>query len=112
MPKVRSVAVGRGLMAASALALVLGVGGVACKGSQSTKAERAALDAAIRDLSVDEVETLIAKNEVTVIDNNTQARWRKSHLPTAKWVDFSEVKASDLPADKDCKLVFYCANEH
>jgi rhodanese-related sulfurtransferase len=37
--------------------------------------------------------------------------WQKGHVPTATWVDFKDVKASDLPKDKDRMLVFYCANE-
>ena len=38
-------------------------------------------------------------------------RFKQSHLPSAKWVDFKDVKASDLPSDKEAKLVFYCASE-
>jgi rhodanese-related sulfurtransferase len=37
--------------------------------------------------------------------------WQKGHVPTAKWVDFKNVQASDLPKDKDRTLIFYCANE-
>ena len=112
MPKVHLLAVGKVVVGAGALTLALGMGTVACKGSGAPKSEQAALDAAIRDLTVDEVEALIARGELTVIDNNSEARWQKSHVPTAKWVDFKEVNASDLPADKERKLVFYCANEH
>jgi hypothetical protein len=38
--------------------------------------------------------------------------YAKGHVPTAKWVSFKDVKASDLPTDKTRKLVFYCANTH
>ena len=48
---------------------------------------------------------------VKVFDNNSLDRFKESHLPTAKWVDFKNVQASDLPKDKDRTLIFYCANE-
>jgi rhodanese-related sulfurtransferase len=62
-------------------------------------------------LTVDQVADLIAKKEVSVYDNNELDRYKQSHLPTAKWVDFKKVTAADLPQDKDRTLVFYCANE-
>ena len=62
-------------------------------------------------LTVDQVSDLIAKHDVKVFDNNPLDRFKQSHLPTAKWVDFKDVKASDLPGDKEAKLVFYCASE-
>jgi rhodanese-related sulfurtransferase len=74
-------------------------------------AARAEEKEAFRSLSVDEVANLIGKHEVTVFDNNTLDRYKQSHLPGAKWVSFKDVKASDLPTDKEAKLVFYCENE-
>lgn len=61
-------------------------------------------------LTVDQVSELIAKNDATVIDANSAGRYRESHLPGAKWLQFNKFEASDLPADKTRKLVFYCAN--
>ena len=63
-------------------------------------------------LTVDQVSDLIAKKEADIFDNNGHDRWQQSHLPTAKWVAFDEVKATDLPKDKERKLVFYCASTH
>jgi len=63
-------------------------------------------------LTVDQVESLIAKKEADIYDNNSKERWQQSHVPSAKWVAFDEVKSTDLPNDKDRKLVFYCANTH
>jgi hypothetical protein len=71
-----------------------------------------AKDEGFGSLTVDQVSDLLAKGEVTVFDNNGKDRWQKSHVPTAKWVDFKDVKKSDLPQDHSRKLVFYCANEH
>jgi rhodanese-related sulfurtransferase len=62
-------------------------------------------------LTVDQVSDLIGKQDVKVFDNNSVDRYKQSHLPTAKWVDFKDVKPSDLPGDKEAKLVFYCASE-
>ena len=62
-------------------------------------------------LSVDEVSNLISKHEVTIFDNNSRDRYKQSHLPGAKWVDFKNVTAADLPSDKEAKLVFYCESE-
>ncbi len=64
------------------------------------------------DLTIDQVSDLVAKHEADVYDNNSQDDWQKGHLPTAKWVQFNGVKASDLPQDHGRKLVFYCANTH
>ncbi len=63
-------------------------------------------------LTVDQVSDLIAKKDADVFDNNPQSDWAKGHVPTAKWVSFKDVKASDLPADHARKLIFYCANPH
>ena len=65
----------------------------------------------LSSLTVDQVAEHIAKGDVSVIDNNPKDMWQKGHLPTATWVDFKNVQASDLPKDKDRMLVFYCANE-
>jgi len=73
-------------------------------------AGRAAEDS-LQSLTVDQVADLIAKHDVAVFDNNGMDRYKQSHLPGAKWVSFKDVKASDLPADKEAKLVFYCENE-
>jgi rhodanese-related sulfurtransferase len=64
------------------------------------------------DLSIDQVADLIAKKDADIFDNNPKDMYAKGHVPTAKWVDFKAVKASDLPSDKSRKLVFYCANTH
>jgi|GEM_PF-2534795 len=72
---------------------------------------------AFGSLTIEQVEAKIAeakagKLTLALVDNNTKERFEKSHLPGARWVKFSEVAASDLPADKDATLVFYCSNDH
>jgi hypothetical protein len=64
------------------------------------------------ELSIDQVADLVAKHGADVYDNNSQDDWRKGHVPSARWVSFKDVKASDLPQDHARTLVFYCANPH
>ena len=52
------------------------------------------------------------KGKLAVFDNNQREVFDKGHIPGARWVDFKDIKTSDLPADKDTPLVFYCSNEH
>ncbi|MFL5311112.1 MAG: rhodanese-like domain-containing protein [Myxococcales bacterium] len=65
----------------------------------------------LASLTVDQVAEHVAKGDASIFDNNPKDMWQKGHVPTAKWVDFKNVQASDLPKDKDRMLVFYCANE-
>jgi hypothetical protein len=68
-------------------------------------------------LTVDELSAKMddakaGKIKLAIFDNNHRERFDKSHIATAKWVQFDKIQASDLPSDKDTELVFYCANEH
>ena len=65
----------------------------------------------LSSLTVDQVAEHVAKGDASIFDNNPKDMWQKGHVPTAKWVDFKDVQASDLPKDKDRTLIFYCANE-
>ncbi len=62
-------------------------------------------------LTIEEVDAMIAKKDGFIFDNNSKESFAKGHVPTAKWVEFDEVKTTDLPADKAAKLVFYCGGE-
>lgn len=63
-------------------------------------------------LTVDQVSDLVTKHAADIFDNNGKDDWQAGHVPTAKWVQFNGVKASDLPKDHGRELVFYCANSH
>jgi hypothetical protein len=68
-------------------------------------------------LTVDELAAKMAdakagKLKLAVFDNNGLDTWKEGHLPGATWVQYDEIKPTDLPADKDTSLVFYCYNEH
>ena len=62
--------------------------------------------------TVDEVASKLGQKSVYVFDNNPREVYEKGHVPGARWVDYKKIQASDLPADKNATLIFYCANEH
>lgn len=45
-----------------------------------------------------------------MFDVNAQARWAAAHVPGARHLDPLNFDSTDLPADKDTPLVFYCSN--
>ncbi len=45
-----------------------------------------------------------------VIDVNSHGSWTKAHVPGAKNLDPAEYSTSELPAEKNAFLVFYCSN--
>ena len=63
-------------------------------------------------MTLDEVERALAANEVKAIDCNGEATRKKMGvLPGAILVtEDDSYAASELPADKATKLVFYCAD--
>lgn len=63
------------------------------------------------ELTVDEVAARVGKPGVYLFDNNSREEWVKGHVPSATWVDYDSLTTSDLPAEKDATLIFYCHNE-
>jgi len=64
------------------------------------------------DISLDALKSAIAKNDVTIIDVNGSASYKKGHIPGA--IDFVADKgdlATKLPADKNALVVAYCGSE-
>ncbi len=99
------------VLAAAALVALPG-----CKKSGSSTDEHGAEAESFGRLTIDEVEAKLkeakeGKLAFLAVDNNAKSVYAKGHLPGAKWVDHENVRAEDLPADKDTSLVFYCANE-
>jgi hypothetical protein len=103
-----------------ALALAFAMGSAGCAKDRAVQGSGAAAEPekeAFGTLTIDEVEAHLrdakaGTRKVRVFDNNQHERFLKSHVAGATWVDFKHVTASDLPADKDTELVFYCSNEH
>ncbi|TMQ04347.1 MAG: rhodanese-like domain-containing protein [Deltaproteobacteria bacterium] len=67
----------------------------------------------LKPLTVDQVATRLAANDgkTFIYDNNPKESWVAGHVPGARWLDDEKVTASDLPADKNATLIFYCHNE-
>ena len=93
-------------------AVVAIAAGPACSKAESDQA--AARESKLKQISIDEVDQLVASGACTPVDANSE-KTRKRHgvVPGAVLLTDSEVyKLSELPADKTKPLVFYCANTH
>lgn len=64
----------------------------------------------LETISPKELLQLVRDKQVSVFDVNSQESWRKAHVPGAVHIDPLEFQSSDLPADKNSSLVFYCSN--
>ena len=104
------------------LAAVLALAAVGCtKSSDAQSAPEPAgsatpakpAEANLAKMTIDEVDqALTAKKAIAVDCNGDRTRKKMGVLPGAILVsDEESFAASELPADKTTKLVFYCANE-
>jgi hypothetical protein len=59
--------------------------------------------------SLDDVERMLGEPDVVVIDANTAETFRKHHLPGAVYWKSAPL-AQLLPAEKEKRVVFYCAS--
>jgi rhodanese-related sulfurtransferase len=60
-------------------------------------------------VSMDEVERMLGQPDVFVVDANPEDVFRKNRVPGARWWRSAPL-AKLLPAEKDRRLVFYCAS--
>lgn len=60
-------------------------------------------------VSMDDVEKMLGQPDVFVVDANPEEVFRKNRLPGARWWKAAPL-AKLLPAEKDRRLVFYCAS--
>lgn len=103
----------RSLLFVSVVALAAG----ACKTNETPRPSaeaQAAAAAKVGTVTVDQVDALLVSGGCQPIDaNNGPTRQREGTLPGATLLtNHRTYRMSELPADKDHKLVFYCANEH
>ena len=63
----------------------------------------------IPELTVADVASRLGQPDFFVFDNNGHGRWKRSHVPGAKNLNAYDYDASELPADKQATLVFYCS---
>jgi hypothetical protein len=92
------------------LAAVLSLAAV--PGCSSDKANTGEPADHIPEMSIDEVDKALAAHQVIPVDcNGERTRKKKGVLPGAIIISDEELfEASELPADKTTKLVFYCAD--
>lgn len=64
----------------------------------------------LKAISPNGLHELMQQRRVTVIDVNSRQRWMQAHVPGALNLDPVDYRDSDLPADKESDLVFYCSN--
>lgn len=63
----------------------------------------------IPELTVEQVAARLGQPDFFVFDNNSAARWKRSHVKGAVNLDPYDYAADALPADKTATLVFYCS---
>lgn len=57
-----------------------------------------------------DVNELVGRGDITVVDVNSPRSWREAHVPGALNLDATTFAESDLPARKSGLVVFYCSN--
>jgi len=60
-------------------------------------------------ISIEEVERKLDQETLFIVDNNTKHVWSRGHVPGAVNFDPADYQESDLPADKETMLIFYCS---
>ncbi len=64
----------------------------------------------LKTVSPDELHQIIRGQQATVIDVNSRQSWMQAHVPGALNLNPANYNESDLPPDKESKVVFYCSN--
>jgi rhodanese-related sulfurtransferase len=64
----------------------------------------------LKTISPRELQQAIEQRQVTVIDVNSPQSWNHAHVPGALNLNPVAYQSSDLPSDKNARLVFYCSN--
>ena len=64
----------------------------------------------LKTISPGDLQQLVQDKLVTTVDVNSRQSWLKAHVPGAANLDPVNFTESDLPADKQSRLVFYCSN--
>jgi rhodanese-related sulfurtransferase len=85
--------------------------GAACTKSEP-KTQETTQQAAVATVTVDQLDSSLAKSESQPVDaNGEQTRKKMGVIPGAVLLtDSDSFKVTELPADKAKPLVFYCAN--
>jgi hypothetical protein len=94
--------------AAAAGALAVVVGAIVAVATLAAERKK---DEPYRLVSIDQVEQMLGRPDLVLVDANPQDVYRKNHVPGARWWR-SKPLAELLPAERDRPVVFYCASPH
>jgi rhodanese-related sulfurtransferase len=64
----------------------------------------------LKTISPTQLHEAIQEQTVNVVDVNSRQSWMKTHVPGALNLDPVDYAESELPSDKQSRLVFYCSN--
>jgi rhodanese-related sulfurtransferase len=64
----------------------------------------------LRTISPNELNGLLQRSPVTVVDVNSRRSWESARVPGSVHLDPVAFGAADLPQDKQTAVVFYCSN--
>ncbi|MGA2420902.1 MAG: rhodanese-like domain-containing protein [Candidatus Acidiferrum sp.] len=64
----------------------------------------------LKSISPDALHKMMQEQKATIVDVNSPQSWAKAHVPGAVNLDPVNYRDSDLPADKETSLIFYCSN--
>lgn len=64
----------------------------------------------LESISTEELNEILPQEHVHVFDMNDPVRWQTTHIPGAQNLDPNSFSESDLKADKNSTIVFYCSN--
>lgn len=92
------------------LRTTLGLAALAC--ALGLAPGRAAAGEPFTLLSVADLARDMGAKDLKVFDANSPSTYAKGHIPGAVNVDYEDLTAGELPADKATRVVFYCKNRH
>lgn len=64
----------------------------------------------LKTISPADLMTAVQERTVVCFDVNSRESWNRAHVPGALHLDPGSWSESELPADRDTPLVFYCSN--
>ncbi|MEP0007331.1 MAG: rhodanese-like domain-containing protein [Balneola sp.] len=64
----------------------------------------------LESISTEKLNEILPQENVHVFDMNDSSSWQTTHIPGAQNLDPNSFSESDLNADKNSTLVFYCSN--
>ncbi len=92
-----------------AISALMGAALTAYAGGDAPMEEAPEHAVVVHQISMFEADELLTQPDVTFYDVNTMELWAQGYIPGSIFFNVGDWKKL-LPADKNAKLVFYCAN--